>query len=292
MPLTLNDMLRGERIDPAEVLVLRHRPTDKEFNRRLPWLAVNEPRIFNAYQQFQRSRVAAAFQSVKFVASFLGREAGRALYVGMYAVRGFEVLTRKAFERRDDIRAMYEAGWSGLHDESLATIHWFDLERTPFYAEWTGKLVINWPEPEISWWRRAAKNEFAVFAVHEESVLDAAMPEWNELRLTWADLQLIPKRWKAALQEWRGVYFIYDQSDGKGYVGSAYGDMNILGRWEKYAASGHGGNRLLRQRMPENLNFSILQRVSPDMPADEVIRIESTWKLRLSTYAPSGLNDN
>ena len=72
----------------------------------------------------------------------------------------------------------------------------------------------------------------------------------------------------------------------------AYGDTNILGRWLNYAASGHGGNVLLRQRDPKTLRFTILQRVSPDMDAGDVIRLEGTWKERLHTRSPFGLNDN
>ena len=31
--------------------------------------------------------------------------------------------------------------------------------------------------------------------------------------------------------QWRGIYYIFDTSDAKGYVGSAYGEYNPLGRW-------------------------------------------------------------
>jgi hypothetical protein len=62
--------------------------------------------------------------------------------------------------------------------------------------------------------------------------------------------------------------------------------------------SGHGGNALLRERHdgskrpPENLIFSILERVSPDMDRKDIIDLESNWKERLHTRAPLGLNDN
>jgi hypothetical protein len=88
------------------------------------------------------------------------------------------------------------------------------------------------------------------------------------------------------------VYLIWDASDAKGYVGSAYGATNILGRWENYAATGHGGNKHLRGRDQNNFRFTVLERVSPDMPSDEVIRRERSWKLRLHTAAPQGLNEN
>ena len=84
---------------------------------------------------------------------------------------------------------------------------------------------------------------------------------------------------------------IWDSSDGLAYVGSASGDTNILGRWEGYAATGHGGNKLLRERDPSLFRFTILQRVSPDLEIAEVIRLEATWKERLHTRE-RGLNEN
>jgi hypothetical protein len=88
------------------------------------------------------------------------------------------------------------------------------------------------------------------------------------------------------------MWDIFDTSDGKGYVGAAYGEGNLLDRWQNYAASGHGGNCLLRPRDPRSFRFSILQRVSPDMDAGDIIQIESSWKQRLHTHKPYGLNDN
>ena len=176
--------------------------------------------------------------------------------------------------------------------EGRPSVLWFDLELMDFYPSWKGKLIVGWPPPERSWWRRAHLNDMPVIAVLEDSALDAAMPEWDEISLSWEEIALLPMRWRSALSHWRGIYFIFDVSDGKGYVGSAYGGENLLGRWLAYAASGHGGNRLLRQRDPKNFRFTILQRVSPDMGPDDAIRIEGTWKERLHTRAPHGLNDN
>ena len=59
-----------------------------------------------------------------------------------------------------------------------------------------------------------------------------------------------------------------------------------------YAALGHGGNRLLRERDPHNFRFTILERVSPDMDEKDVIERENSWKQRLQTRVPFGLNDN
>ncbi|MBM3508696.1 MAG: hypothetical protein FJX61_00965 [Alphaproteobacteria bacterium] len=80
--------------------------------------------------------------------------------------------------------------------------------------------------------------------------------------------------------------------DRKGYVGSASGADNLLGRWRDYVTGGHGGNKLLRRRNSTTFKFTILQRVSPDMEAGELTRLENSWKERPHTRAPHGLNHN
>lgn len=151
---------------------------------------------------------------------------------------------------------------------------------------------MGWPPPERLWWRRAHRNEFSVVAVLEESAFVGEMPDRDEIELTWEQFGALPGSWRSALSQWRGVYYTLDASAGKGYIGSAYGEKNLLGRWLNYAARGHGGNTLLRHRDPRNFRFKILQRVSPDSDASQVIRLEGAWKQRLHTRAPYGLNDN
>ena len=65
-----------------------------------------------------------------------------------------------------------------------------------------------------------------------------------------------------------------------------------LQRWIGYARTGHGGNKLLRARDPTNFRFSSSSGVSPDLDNASVIAIEGTWKERLNSRAPAGLNDN
>jgi hypothetical protein len=270
-----------------------HRPSAPELHKALPWLAAEKPQVFNAYQQTQGERVERAMARAKYVASFIGREAGKALFIGLYAVGASKSITREQYWRIPayiEMKALGMTGWTEQHNRSSRL--WFDLTLNDFYADWKGKLVIHWPPPERSWWRRAHRNDMPVLAVLEESALDKEMPTWEEICLTWEQLKVLPTPWRAKLSEWRAIYFIFDVSDGKGYVGSAYGGSNLLGRWRSYAAKEHGGNQLLKSRQPGNFRFSILQRVSPDMDAADVIRLEATWKDRLHTRAPFGLNDN
>lgn len=179
-------------------------------------------------------------------------------------------------------------------ESSRSSILWFDLALTAFYAHWKGKLIVRWPGKELSWWRWAhnPKNEMEVLAILDESAFDAPMSKWDAIDFTWDQLRVLPTRSKSALSQWRGIYYIFDTSDGKGYVGSAYGESNLYGRWVNYAARGHGGNRLLRQRDPRNFRFTILELVAPVRDAGDVIRLEASWKERLHTREPYGLNDN
>ncbi|SPE28348.1 hypothetical protein SBA6_1100022 [Candidatus Sulfopaludibacter sp. SbA6] len=57
---------------------------------------------------------------------------------------------------------MQKFGMKGFTEESgrLSGL-WFDLVATEFYASWKGKLIVNWPPPERSWWRRAHRNNFS-----------------------------------------------------------------------------------------------------------------------------------
>jgi hypothetical protein len=293
--MNLDDLLRGKDIDSRQVLVLRHRPREPELNKVLPWLAAEKPDVFNAYQQSQREKVEKAITRAGYVASFIGQEPGKALFVGLYRVKGWESNTQKQFWK---IPANVELRTFGvkafMEDKPRPSILWFDLVLTDFYPHWKGKLVVGWPGPERVWhrWAHKPKNEMPVLAILDESALDAVMPEWNALDLTWEELGVLPTRWQSAISQWRAIYYIFDASDGKGYVGSAYGGNNLLGRWINYAARGHGGNRLLRGRDPKCFRFTILERVSPDMDKGDVIRIEASWKDRLHTRQPFGLNDN
>lgn len=294
--MNLNDLLRTQGIDPKKVLVLRHRPNEPELNKVLPWLATEKPDLFNAYQQTQGQRVERVMRSMigsGYVASFLGREPGKALFVGLYAIGKSKPLTREEFWKVPAYVYLKKFGMRGFADENVsASVLWFNLRLTDFYSDWKGKLIVGWPPPERSWWRRAHRNEFKVSAVLQDSALDAAIPEWHEMKFNWKELRILPTLWRSKLSEWRGIYYIFDTGSLKGYVGSAYGESNLLGRWLNYAARGHGGNSLLRLRDPENFQFTILQRVSPDLDPAEVIRLESSWKRRLHTRAPIGLNEN
>src|SRR5262249_22604421 len=87
--MNLNDLLQSKKIDPEQVLVLRHRAQEPQLNNVLPWLAAEQPEIFNMYQQCQREKVERVMLRMigkGYLASFIGREPGKALFVGLYSI--------------------------------------------------------------------------------------------------------------------------------------------------------------------------------------------------------------
>ena len=231
---------------------------------------------------------------MKYVASFIARQSDKALFVGLYSMNGSKTISREEFHQLPSTIELFNRGMTESEGETKRmTRKWFDLSlMEDFYPSWKGKLIIDWPPPGRSWWRRAHKNIMPMHAILQDSALVSAMKPWNEIVLTNHELNSMPTRWQDALQQWKGIYYIFDSSDGKAYVGSAYGADNLLGRWKVYAVNGHGGNKLLKGRDPKSFVYSILQIVSHDTDPAEVIRLESTWKIRLHTREPDGLNDN
>lgn len=292
--MNLCDLLRLEGLKPGDVLVLRHRPSEPELARVLPWLADQRPMLFNAYQSTQNPRAESAMSNAAYVAAFVVLGDGRVVFVGLYRNAGWSPMDQKTFCALDTHKELARFGMTSFAEaEESKTFKCFDLRLTERFAEWKGRLVIDWPPPPIAWFRWANRNTFAVRAILEESALNPPMPDWRELDLGWDELGVLPARWRSALAQWRGIYQIYDASDGMRYLGAAYGGENILGRWLNYAASGHGDNLLLKARDPRHFRFSILERVSPDMMPDDVIHLEGSWKRRLHTRDPAtGLNSN
>jgi hypothetical protein len=84
----LTDLLQKHEISPASVLVLRHRPQEPKLRKALQCLAAERPDLYNAYQQAQFPKVEKAFMRAKYIASFIGIDAGKALFAGLYAVDG------------------------------------------------------------------------------------------------------------------------------------------------------------------------------------------------------------
>lgn len=293
MPLTLNALLEASGVDLREVIVFRHRPNEPSLNKVFDWIVSERRDLFDSYQSTHGRNTEAALCRARYVASFIRYRPKLALFVGLYRIDGQRKLTIDECVGRPSHRELISLGMSGeMSGVGRESVIEFSMTDSGWHSDWIQRLIIEWPGLERSWYRWAYRNVFPVSAITEEKILVGRLPGWEELSLDWAQLKLLPQGWRNAMTQWRGVYLINDRSDGKQYVGSAAGQENILQRWLDYSRSGHGGNKLLRDRNPEDFTFSILQLTSPAMPIDEVCGIEATWKRRLLSAAPNGLNEN
>lgn len=276
--LDFKDLLSKNGFDLDKVIVMRHRPTPPELRKVLPWFAAERPEVFNAYQQTQKPKAEKALMKADFLASFIGQD-DKTIFVGLYQRGASRPITDEQFWAIPAVRQMKELGLAGIPDGETAL--WFDLKLLGFYAKWRGRLVVTWPGGQ-AWCRWAKTNDFAISAIHEDSLFDKPVCDWPELTLTYGELKVLPRKLRDALRQWRGIYFILDRSDGKGYVGSAFGQENIPGRWRVHAKLG-GDAKQLKQRNPEDFVFSILQLTSPDLEQRKVVQLEESWMKRLHT---------
>jgi len=260
--MDFKDILRIAGIDPDlrdNVVLIRHRPFEPRLARVMPWLISERPDLFETYQSVP-GRPEIALRRANYMASFLGLRPGTAHFVGLYRIGESRDLDLDSFWAIPQNQALRDFGYHGFTEQRAAevgTVRQFSFEHLDAYANWRGKLVIEFPPPERSWFRLVNNGAFPVRAILEDSAFSAAPPDWQEIDLNVAQLAVLPESWRVRLAEWRGIYLIFDEQDGRSYVGSAYGRDNLLGRWLTYARDGHGGNRELRTARAGYAGFSL-----------------------------------
>ncbi len=122
-------------------------------------------------------------------------------------------------------------------------------------------------------------------------------PGYDKVNISWNELSRVIEKdtWKTALQNQKGVYLITDISNGKKYVGSAYGANMILGRWQSYVRNGNGGNIGLKvwdfNYVKNNFRYSILDIFKSTIDDQTIIERESWWKEVLQSRE-FGYNEN
>ena len=298
MTLTFQDMLGKEGIDPEGVRVMLHSPNDKKFTEMLPGLAKTRRGVLEAYSAMHSTQAERTLLGhAPWVAIFLKTErsatppAWRMLFLGLYENRGNGIRTHAEIRAEPDVA--WISGNFGEYQDFVGTPddethRWFDLVQSERLGHLQGRLVID-VRLTPAYVRHGERIAAPISAIHAESVFDAAPPDWRDMMPTAGILRELPPGWAARLREWRGIYLIVDQSDGARYVGSAYGEENLLGRWLAHVAGDAGVTRGLAARDPARFGFSILERVSPDAAPREVIALEQTWMERLDTVR-FGLN--
>jgi hypothetical protein len=228
-----------------------------------------------------------------FVISFVGKESTKAMFLGIYKVNG-KIKADKA-----NLTEEYKNEFL-LDDFKLKNFYYYLLEKQTGYEDLEGRVIIDWGEGTRAWVQKECDKE--VIEIKPKGFVDD-FPGYLDFVLSFKKLEQIINNpdannvWKNKLSSVYGIYLILDRKTGKQYIGSAYGENGIWGRWEAYIKTGSGKNDLLidlikdNEKYKYNFQFTILQTLPSNLKSDEVINYEILYKEKLGSRA-FGLNKN
>lgn len=142
----------------------------------------------------------------------------------------------------------------------------YEYETLPKYEKYFGRLIVRYKNQSQTMIRLANSviDECEVHQILPEVFDNDIFPVYDKVNVSWGELSRVVDKdiWKTALQNQKGVYLITDISNGKKYIGSAYGEDMILSHWRSYVRYGHGGNVGLKalsfDYIKKNFRYSIL----------------------------------
>jgi len=245
----------------------------------------DELEIYQSYQGKPK------FHGAEQIVSFYGLSGTRAGFYGVYKVIGRHSASEGRTLNSSDLSQKWSEG----------SQFFYDLKRDRRFDDFRDRLIIDWGPGALAWVQKL-DNKPVLEILPPGRKLDP-FDDYLEFSLTYAQLKDLyaneqaHRDWRIPLGAVAGVYLILAQKLGEQYVGSAYGEDGIWGRWAKYANSGDGGNvrprELLRRdsEYPEQFRFSVLQILPKTMTPNEVIKRETLYKRKLGSRA-TGLNSN
>ena len=282
--ILLSDLLKNNGIDPKEVVLIRHVMSQDNFNKCFQEGFIKE------YTQIQGKNKKMLKQS-KYWMVFIGTNGTRAKLYCMYKYKGFSHVSEHTMPEGFPCPDMY------IDDANL-----YELEETELFGDLKDRLIIEWGSATQSWYQSANVRK-PIVAIHSQQKYafegyESCIYSFEKLKEIVEDMGMgaYEEHWKA-LSSVKGVYLIVDTTDGKQYIGSAYGDKGILGRWSDYVNTLHGGNKeliKLLKRNPERykkFRFTILKIFSDGASEKVVTDAEKLYKAKLGSVE-FGLNDN
>jgi hypothetical protein len=159
-----------------------------------------------------------------------------------------------------------------------------------------GRVLVDWGGMAAQRWLQWVKDDKKVLRV-DEGIIRLMIPfnSYNDVLLSFKELKNLIEtenvEWRDKLKAVNGIYGIADQSNGKLYVGSAYGNEGIWGRWKVYVeTNGHGNNDMLVDLVTcnpdyawDNFQWFILETFPLDVSDDYAIKRENLYKEKLCT---------
>lgn len=276
--LKFNAILNECKLDPKAVQLVRHQargPTDT------PYTLLQKNRSeFERYQTIQGREVFRR----EFIASFVVTPSGETLFVDLYKV-GRPTVSSVAITCPIKLKS-YDAG----------TLFIYGMMPDERMNDFSKRLILNWGDGYRSWVQRPEKQNKDVVEIRRQFE-EPKFPDYFSFRKRIDEIPTLFSNWRAILQATKGVYLLVCNETGAQYVGSATGANGFFGRWTAYAADGHGGNKLLKERNKKNYTVSILETVGSHTLRTDVLTLENLWKEKLGSRAEQlgdefGLNAN
>jgi hypothetical protein len=259
--------LKSDILDKHAVKYVRHKDNRKEYRE-----LIKDRGELLKYQAQQSNNV---FEKCDYIASFVGTEQSRAVFIGMFKVDGIKK-NEHGFE--------------------------YDLSEVNGFEDFKERLVIDWGKSAITWHQWVNTNPKNIVEILPKGYLGEFSGLLNftldyvELRKLGENLSA-NREWYLQLSSINGIYLILDKVTGNQYIGSAYGKDGIWQRWSEYSKTGHGGNELLKElclidsQYYKNFQFTILQSLPSNLSNKDVIAVENLYKKKLGTKV-FGLNKN
>ena len=176
----------------------------------------------------------------------------------------------------------------------------YKYESIEKYKKYFGRVIVKYKNRSQNLIRRAESviEECEVVEIIDRQYEADGFPGYDNVDIPWRKLSYLleKKDWITALSNQKGIYLITDTMTGKRYVGSAYGENMIYGRWKEYSKTCHGGNKDLKlldvDYMKNNFRYTILEIYKSTTDDNLIIRREQHWmKILLSKKKDFGYNN-
>lgn len=274
--ITIQELLFNRGLDKkSKIKLVRHK--DKRVD--LYNLYRTDKGKFFEYQRCQNKNV---FKGADLIVSFIGEEGTLARFIGI-----FKILECK------ELREKKIGFWGGTYN------YYYQFEEIFGYDDLKERVIINWGTATLSWYQWL-NNSKEVIQIHP-GLHYTQFTDYFDFILSFQQLKEIVTNqygdWKNMLSATKGIYLINDTKTGRLYVGSAYGDDGIWGRWTSYVkTNGHGNNKTLKEFIALDSNyacnfcFSILMLLPKTVTSKQAIEKEELFKKKLGTRS-FGLNN-
>ena len=192
-----------------------------------------------------------------------------------------------------------------------------DAEELTEYEQYFGRIIVDFVNKGQSWYYvdKEIVDNVEIFEITKKQYLDmdVEFTGYENVCKTYKELKHVidMENWKTALSNAFGVYVITDRKTGKVYVGSAYGEAGIYGRWKTYLEKGYDKdeeqsgeidypNKKLKELVKkngidyikENFQYSILEIFpTTELGKEKALQREVYWKNVLKSR-DFGYNDN